>query len=57
MHIEFEDVEELVRDKVDCAITFFFDPEAEGERCFGLEAGWEGDVLQCACAFVLDVLA
>jgi hypothetical protein len=43
--VEFEEVEELVRDKVNCAVYFALDAEEEFEGAPGFVAHGEGYVL------------
>lgn len=56
MHVEFEEVEELVSHEVDGAIDLLLDTEKQFERSAGLVARREGYVLQLAVG-VNDVLA
>ena len=48
MNIEFEEMEEFVRDKINCAVYFALNAEEEFERSACLVAGWEGDILELA---------
>jgi hypothetical protein len=54
--VKFEQVEELVGDKVDGAVYVFFEAEVEFEGAPGFVAGGEGYVLEMACC-VGDVFA
>lgn len=48
MDVEFEEVEEFVRDEIERAVYVFFDAEEEFEGAAGFVARWEGDVLELA---------
>ena len=46
VNIEFEKMEEFVRDKVNGAVYFALNAEEKLERPACFVAGWEGDVLE-----------
>lgn len=56
MHVELEQVEEVVVDEVDGAVDFPLHAEEEFERAAGFVAHGEGDVLELAGGG-FDVLA